>query len=217
MEFIKTKWGKKMPDAADANIRVLKAGYFFGETVESSRNRYMVARAEVEPGTYRKISGNEAIALGLIAGARKAGRTMLFSGYPITPASSILEMLAEYKHFGVKTVQAEDEIAAIGIALGGSYAGCLGVTATSGPGMCLKSRIHGLGGVHRIAVGHHQRPAGRPEHRLAHQDRAVGPAAGALRSPRRGADAGGRRQLAVRLLPCRLRRGARWRSSIPRR
>jgi 2-oxoglutarate/2-oxoacid ferredoxin oxidoreductase subunit alpha len=144
IDFINEKWAAKLPELAEANIRVLKAGYFFGETTESSRNRYMVARAEVEPGTYRKVSGNEALALGLIAGARQAGRGLLFAGYPITPASSILESLAEYKHFGVKTLQAEDEIAAAGMALGGSYAGLVGVTATSGPGMCLKAEFLGL-------------------------------------------------------------------------
>lgn len=144
INYINAKWATKAPDLAEANIRVLKAGYFLGETTETTRNRYMVARAEVEPGTYRKISGNEAIALGLIAGAKKSGREMLFSGYPITPASSVLEALATYKHFGVKTVQAEDEIAAIGVALGASFTGQIGVTATSGPGMCLKSEFIGL-------------------------------------------------------------------------
>jgi 2-oxoglutarate ferredoxin oxidoreductase subunit alpha len=144
INYINAKWATKAPDLADANIRVLKAGYFLGETTETTRNRYMVARAEVEPGTYRKISGNDAIALGLVAGAKKAGREMLFSGYPITPASSVLEALAGLKHFGVKTVQAEDEIAAIGVALGASFAGQIGVTATSGPGMCLKSEFIGL-------------------------------------------------------------------------
>jgi len=142
--YINSKWAAKAPDVADANIRVLKAGYFLGETTEVTRNRYMVARAEVEPGTYRKISGNEAVALGLIAAAKKAGRDLLFSGYPITPASSVLEALAGFKNFGVKTVQAEDEIAAIGVALGASFAGQIGVTATSGPGMCLKSEFIGL-------------------------------------------------------------------------
>lgn len=144
IEYIQGKWSKKAPELAEANTRVLKAGYFLGETMETTRNRYMVSRAAVEPGVYRKISGNEAIALGLIAGARKAGRDMLFSGYPITPASSILEALANFKHFGVKTVQAEDEIAAIGVALGASFAGQIGVTGTSGPGMCLKSEFIGL-------------------------------------------------------------------------
>ena len=144
INYINEKWAKKAPDLADANIRVLKAGYFLGETTETNRNRYMVARAEIAPGIYRKVSGNEAVALGLLAGAKKAGRDMLFSGYPITPASSVLEALATYKHFGVKTVQAEDEIAAIGVALGASFAGQIGVTATSGPGMCLKSEFIGL-------------------------------------------------------------------------
>jgi 2-oxoglutarate ferredoxin oxidoreductase subunit alpha len=144
IDYINAKWSTKAPDLAEANIRVLKAGYFLGETTETTRNRYMVARAEVEPGTYRKISGNDAIALGLIAGAKKAGRDLLFSGYPITPASSILEALAGFKHFGVKTVQAEDEIAAIGVALGASFAGQIGITGTSGPGMCLKSEFIGL-------------------------------------------------------------------------
>ena len=142
--FIEKKWGAKIPDVAEANTKVLKAGYFLGETTEITRNRYMVARAEVEPGIYRKISGNEAVALGLIAASRKAKRGILFSGYPITPASSILEAMASFKHFGVKTVQAEDEIAAIGVALGGSFAGHIGVTGTSGPGMCLKSEFIGL-------------------------------------------------------------------------
>ena len=142
--FIEKKWKTKLPDLADANVRVLKAGYFFGDTMEVHRNRYMVSRADVKPGTYRKVNGNEAMAMGLIAGAMRAGRRMLYSGYPITPASSILETLAGYKHFGVRTVQAEDEIAAIGVALGGSYVGAIGATGTSGPGMCLKSEFIGL-------------------------------------------------------------------------
>ncbi len=144
IEYINSKWAKKKPDLADANIRVLKAGYFVGETAEANRSRYRVERADVAPGVYRKISGNEATALGLIAASMRSGRDLLFSGYPITPATSVLETLAGYKHFGVKTVQAEDEIAAIGVALGASYAGKLGATATSGPGMCLKSEFIGL-------------------------------------------------------------------------
>jgi 2-oxoglutarate ferredoxin oxidoreductase subunit alpha len=144
IDYINSKWAKKKPDLADANIRVIKAGYFVGETAETNRCRYRVARADVAPGIYRKLSGNEATALGLIAASKRSGRELLFSGYPITPATSVLETLAEYKHFGVKTVQAEDEIAAIGVALGASYAGKLGATATSGPGMCLKSEFIGL-------------------------------------------------------------------------
>lgn len=144
LRYIESKWGKKNPDLAAANIAVLKAGYFFGETSEVSRNRYQVSRAAVEPGRYRKISGNEAIVLGLIAGAQNAKRDLVYAGYPITPASSILEGLAFYKQYSVKTIQAEDEIAAIGMALGASYAGAIGVTGTSGPGMCLKSEFMGL-------------------------------------------------------------------------
>ncbi len=144
IDYITSKWSKRNPQLANANIAVLKAGYFFGETAEVSRNRYQIARAVVNPGRYRKISGNEALALGLIVAAGKAGKELVYSGYPITPASSILEGLAYYKQFGVKTIQAEDEIAAIGIALGASYAGALGVTGTSGPGMCLKAEFMGL-------------------------------------------------------------------------
>lgn len=142
--FINSKWSRRRPEVAEANIKVLKAGYYFGETTETARNRYQVARADVHPGVYRKIAGNEALVLGLIAGARQAKRDLLYAGYPITPASSILEGLAAYKHLGVLTVQAEDEIAAAGMAIGASYAGAVGVTATSGPGICLKGEFLGL-------------------------------------------------------------------------
>lgn len=144
LDFIESKWRKKLPDVADANIKVLKAGYFLGETLETSRHRYRIARAASEPGRYRKIAGNDALALGLIAAAERAERPLLYAGYPITPASSILEALASYKHAGVTTLQAEDEIAAIGMALGASFAGALGATGTSGPGMCLKAEFMGL-------------------------------------------------------------------------
>lgn len=144
LNFINSKWAKRKPEVADANIKVLKAGYYFGETTETTRNRYQIAAAAVDAGVYRKIAGNEALVIGLIAAAKQAKRELLYSGYPITPASSILENLASYKAYGVKTVQAEDEIAAIGVALGASYSGHLGVTATSGPGLCLKSEFLGL-------------------------------------------------------------------------
>ena len=144
VNFLDAKWGKRLPTVAEANIKVLKAGYYFGETTELAQNRYQVSRAETAPGTYRKINGNDALVYGLISASQSAGKELLFSGYPITPASSILEGLAAQKHFGVKTVQAEDEIAAIGVALGASFAGDLAVTATSGPGMCLKSEFMGL-------------------------------------------------------------------------
>ncbi|MCC5805618.1 MAG: 2-oxoacid:acceptor oxidoreductase subunit alpha [Opitutales bacterium] len=144
LNSIQGKWGKRLPDLADANTRALKAGYFLGETHEISRNRYQIARARTVPGRYRKISGNDALIIGLIAAARQAGKDLCYAGYPITPASSILEGLARHKNHGVKTIQAEDEIAAAGMALGASYAGDLGVTGTSGPGMCLKAEFVGL-------------------------------------------------------------------------
>lgn len=144
VKFVESKWAKKLPEVAEANIQVLKAGYFFGETSEIHRNRYHVMKAAVKPGTYRKVAGNEALVLGLVSAARNAGKELVYAGYPITPASSILEMLASYKHFGIKTLQAEDEIAAIGMALGASFAGSLGITGTSGPGMCLKAEFMGL-------------------------------------------------------------------------
>jgi 2-oxoglutarate ferredoxin oxidoreductase subunit alpha len=145
LRHIEDKFSKKTPDLAEACKIVLKAGYHFGETTEISRNRYMVAKATVEPGRYRKIAGNQALVIGLIVAAHAAQRQLVYSGYPITPASSILEGLAAHKNYGVKTIQAEDEIAAIGVALGASFAGALGVTATSGPGICLKSEFMNLG------------------------------------------------------------------------
>jgi len=144
IDSINAKWGLKKRVLADANIRVLKAGFYFGQTTETARNRYMVAKAVVDKGVYRKISGNEGLVLGLVAASMRSKRKLLYSGYPITPASSILEILSGYKQYGLKTVQAEDEIAAVGVALGASYAGLLGVTGTSGPGMCLKSEFIGL-------------------------------------------------------------------------
>lgn len=143
LKWIQDKWSKA-EEIVYANQTVLKAGYYFGETTEAAKNRYQISKAAVEPGIYRKISGNEAIVLGLIAASQLSDRRLLFSGYPITPASAILEGLAKHKNFSVKTVQAEDEIAAIGVAMGASFTGQLGVTATSGPGICLKSEFIGL-------------------------------------------------------------------------
>ena len=143
IKWIKDKFGKN-PQFVDANTRALKAGYNYGETVELLPVQYRVAKAHIEPGTYRKITGNEALTLGLVAASKTAGKTLVFSGYPITPASSVLEQLADMKRWGVKTLQAEDEIAACGVAIGASFGGAIGVTATSGPGICLKSEAIGL-------------------------------------------------------------------------
>jgi 2-oxoglutarate ferredoxin oxidoreductase subunit alpha len=125
-------------------MRALKAGYAFGETTEMFHTTYRVAPAKLAPGTYRNITGNEATALGFVVAAQKAGRELVYGSYPITPASDILHQLATYKNFGVKTFQAEDEIAAIGSAIGASYGGALGMTASSGPGIALKSEAMNL-------------------------------------------------------------------------
>lgn len=141
--WLKAKFGKK-PEVYEANMRALKAGYHFGETTEAIAVHYRVPKAHIKPGKYRKITGNEAIALGLVTAADRAGLPLLYAGYPITPASDILHHLAEFKRFGVKTLQAEDEIAAAGAAIGASFGGSIGATATSGPGICLKSEAIGL-------------------------------------------------------------------------
>ena len=133
--WIATKWAK-LPGVVDANTKVLNAGYNFGETTEQISTSYKVPGI-TEPGVYRKVSGNEAMSLGLIAAGMLADRGIVMGGYPITPASPVLETLAKYKNYGVKTVQAEDELAAIGIAIGASYAGQIGVTGTSGPGISI--------------------------------------------------------------------------------
>lgn len=146
LKWIKDKFGRKpehLP-VLEANTRAVKAGYNYGETVELMPVQYKVSKASIPPGTYRKITGNEAIALGLVAAAHAAQKTLVYSGYPITPASSILEQLADMKRHGVKTLQAEDEIAACGVAIGASFGGAIGVTGTSGPGICLKSEAIGL-------------------------------------------------------------------------
>ncbi|MCK4873454.1 MAG: 2-oxoacid:acceptor oxidoreductase subunit alpha [Phycisphaerales bacterium] len=136
---------KKKPRVAEMNVAALKAGYFFGETAELFPVRYRVSRAKQEPGTYRKIAGNQATALGLITAAQLAKKPLFYGSYPITPASDILHALSTYKHFGVKTVQLEDEIAAMCSLIGASFAGDIAVTATSGPGMALKTEAIGLG------------------------------------------------------------------------
>lgn len=143
VEWIKGQFAKK-PELAEANIRVLKAGYFYGETTEIFHHRYVVKSATLAPGTYRNISGNSAAALGFIVAAAKAGRELFLGSYPITPASDILHDLAKYKDFGVRTFQAEDEIAGITSAIGAAYGGALGITTTSGPGVALKTEAIGL-------------------------------------------------------------------------
>ncbi|HYI21583.1 MAG TPA: 2-oxoacid:acceptor oxidoreductase subunit alpha [Candidatus Limnocylindrales bacterium] len=143
LRWIEQRFSAK-PIVAEANTRALKAGYAFGETTEMFHTTYRVAPAKLAPGTYRNITGNEATALGFVTAARLAGRELVYGSYPITPASDILHQLATYKNFGVKTFQAEDEIAAIGSAIGASYGGQMGMTASSGPGIALKSEALNL-------------------------------------------------------------------------
>ncbi len=135
---------KKLPQVAAANINALKSGHAFGETTEMFPVRYHIAKAQVAPGKYRKVTGNEAAAMGLVTASKLAGKDLIYCTYPITPASEILHSLATMRNFGVKTFQAEDEIAAICAAIGASFAGQLGVTGTSGPGLCLKSEALNL-------------------------------------------------------------------------
>ncbi len=142
--FLTQKFAAK-PAIRDANVTAFKTGYAFGETTEVFAVRYQVAPAPMPPGRYRQISGNLALAYGLVTAARKADLPMFLGSYPITPASDVLHELSKHKRFGVTTFQAEDEIAGVGAALGASFAGQLGVTTTSGPGMALKAETIGLG------------------------------------------------------------------------
>ena len=146
IEWLKKKFAKK-PLIAEANVAALNAGHAFGETAELTEHLvgYTVPKAAVRPGRYRTISGTEGLAWGLVAGLRASGiEKMVFAGYPITPASALLHILANLRAYGVVTFQAEDEIAAAGAALGASYAGALGVTSSSGPGIALKTEMLGL-------------------------------------------------------------------------
>jgi 2-oxoglutarate/2-oxoacid ferredoxin oxidoreductase subunit alpha len=143
INFLREKFGHK-DEILNSNIKVLQAGYNFGDTTETFTSRYRVEKAKMEPGVYRSIMGNEAVAYGIIAAGERSGLPIFLGSYPITPASDILHDLAKHKNFGVRTFQAEDEIAAITSAIGASYGGHLGVTTTSGPGMALKTEAMGL-------------------------------------------------------------------------
>ncbi len=135
---------KKKPEVVEANIKVLKAGFYYAETIEALPSAYKVPAAKQEKGSYRHISGNVATAWGLMAAREKLGKTLFYGSYPITPASEILHEMVKHKHLGIITLQAEDEIAAVCSAIGASYAGHIGVTASSGPGIALKGEAIGL-------------------------------------------------------------------------
>lgn len=141
--FLKEKFGKN-ETILESNLKVLQAGYNYGDTTETFSSRYKVEKAKMPNGSYRSIMGNQALAYGLIAASNKSGLPMFLGTYPITPASDILHELSKHKNFGIKTFQAEDEIAGIASAIGASYGGQLGVTTTSGPGMALKTEAMGL-------------------------------------------------------------------------
>jgi len=143
IDYIESKF-KKKPEVAEANIKVLLEGMAYAKNCGLFQSRYILKKDKLEPGTYRNISGNQAIALGLVAAAERASLKLFLGSYPITPATDILQELAPLKQFGIKTFQAEDEIAGICSAIGASYAGALAVTTTSGPGMSLKTEALGL-------------------------------------------------------------------------
>ncbi len=143
LRFIEDKFGRR-PEVAAANESALRAGWAYGETTEAFGESYQVQAAELEPGTYRNIMGNQALAWGLIAASKLSGKDLFYGTYPITPASDILHELTKYKNFGVKTFQAEDEIAAVCAAIGAAFGGQMGVTASSGPGIALKGEAMGL-------------------------------------------------------------------------
>ena len=143
IQFIEEKFGKK-PEIFESNVKVLKAGYNYGDTTEAFGTTYTVAKAHMESGMYRSVMGNQALTYGLIAFSQKSGLPIFLGSYPITPASDILHELSRHKSFGIRTFQAEDEIAGISAAIGAAYGGSLGVTTTSGPGMALKTEAMGL-------------------------------------------------------------------------
>jgi 2-oxoglutarate ferredoxin oxidoreductase subunit alpha len=143
LRWIEEKFSRA-PEVAEANRRALEAGYHLGETEESFAVHYIVPSAQTEPGTYRIVNGNEAAALGFATAARLAGKSLVYSSYPITPASDVLHELAKWKHLDVRTIQYEDEIAAMGSAVGASFGGAFSLTGTSGPGVCLKSEAINL-------------------------------------------------------------------------
>ncbi|QDU80810.1 2-oxoglutarate oxidoreductase subunit KorA [Polystyrenella longa] len=151
VDWVNKKFSK-LPIVAEANIRALKGGRNYGDSTEAFTVHYKVSKADLPPGKYRKITGNEALAMGLATIAKLSNKTLIYSGYPITPASDILHELSKLKNFNVKTFQAEDEIAAMSAAVGAAFGGELSVTASSGPGICLKGEAMGLGAITELPM-----------------------------------------------------------------
>ena len=196
--FIREKFARK-PDIAEANVLALKAGWNYGETTEAFGTTYEVSPAKLKQGEYRQISGNTALAYGLVTAGHLGDLQIVLGSYPITPASDILHELSKHKNFNVLTFQAEDEIAGIGAAIGASYGGALGITSTSGPGISLKSEAIGLAVMTELPLIVIDVQRGVLD-RAAHQDRAGRPAAGDVRTQRRVAGRDHRASLALRLL-----------------
>ena len=166
LAWITERFGSK-PQVAEANTRAFRAGFDFGETAELFESNYEVRPSTFEPGEYVQVTGNSATAWGLIAAARLAGLPLFLGSYPITPASDILHELSRRKEFGIRTFQAEDEIAGVGAALGAAFGGALGVTTTSGPGLDLKSETIGLAINLELPAHHRRRAARRPVDRVS--------------------------------------------------
>ena len=206
VSFLEKRFAK-VPDIRDANITAFRSGWNFGETTEAFVVSYEIKPAPMAAGTYRNITGNLALSYGLLAGSVQSGLPIFLGSYPITPASDILHELSKHKSFGVTTFQAEDEIAGIGAALGASFAGALGVTTTSGPGIALKSETIGLAVMTELPLLVIDVQRGGPSTGPAHQDRAGRPAAGDVRPQRRVAGADRRPAVAGRLLRRRHRGG----------
>ncbi|MCH8277098.1 MAG: 2-oxoacid:acceptor oxidoreductase family protein, partial [Bacteroidetes bacterium] len=143
LDWISNKFAKN-EQIRDANLKLLRKGFHFGETTEQFAVRYEISPAKMQPGTYRAIQGIHALAMGLVAAGERSGLTIFYASYPITPASDLLHALSRYKNYGVMTMQTEDEIAAIGSAIGAGFGGNIGITGTSGPGLALKTEAAGL-------------------------------------------------------------------------
>ncbi len=208
--FLREKFARR-PDLAEANILAFRAGHAYGETTEAFAVTYEVAPAKLDAGTYRQITGNTALAYGIVAAGQVTGLPVFLGSYPITPASDILHELTKHKAFGVTTFQAEDEIAGVGAALGAAFGGALGRHHHLRAGHLAQVRDDRPGGGAGAAAAGRRRAARRPVHRAADQDRAGRPAAGHVRPQRRGAAADRRAALARRLLRRRAggRRGSR--------
>ena len=199
LTFLEAKFGKK-PEIYKANVTAFQSGWNYGETTEDFSVRYEVKPAPIAPGRYRNITGNTALAYGLIAAGQLAKLPLFLGSYPITPASDILHELAKHKKFGVRTFQAEDEIRAASSALGAAFGGALAVTTTERPRHAAEGGDRRPGRLGGAAAARRRRAAGGPVDRHADQDRAGRPADGAVRQERRVAGAGGRGGHAVGLL-----------------